>query len=102
MKSLARLFLCLLACPLACISSGASEQDCIALGDKFVELYMTDLSEDSRKLPPRVDTVDYEYLSLKEAPMTHETSAYSVAAMKQTIRLAMRNRGTLGGHCKCA
>jgi hypothetical protein len=45
---------CLLACPLACISGGASDQDCIALGDKFVELYMADLSEDSRKLPPQV------------------------------------------------
>ncbi|MBA3530385.1 MAG: hypothetical protein H0T73_00495 [Ardenticatenales bacterium] len=54
---------------------------------------------DSRKLPPRVDTVDYEYLTLKEAPMPYEAPAYSVAAMKQTIRLAMANRGTLGAHC---
>jgi len=45
---------CLLACPLACIGGAASDQDCDALGDKFVELYMAELSEDSRKLPPDV------------------------------------------------
>ena len=49
----ASVWACLLA-PLACISGAASEQDCNALGDKFVELYMAELSEDSRKLPPDV------------------------------------------------
>jgi hypothetical protein len=39
---------------LACTAGAASEQDCSALGDKFVELYMAELSEDSRKLGPEV------------------------------------------------
>lgn len=43
-----------LTAPLACIGGAASEQDCNELGDKFVELYMTELSEDARKLPPDV------------------------------------------------
>jgi hypothetical protein len=39
---------------LACIGTGASEQDCGLLGDKFVDLYMAELSEDAQKLPPEV------------------------------------------------
>lgn len=39
---------------LACTAGAASEQDCNALGDKFVELYRAELSEDARKLPPEV------------------------------------------------
>ncbi|HVI03226.1 MAG TPA: hypothetical protein VM869_31230 [Enhygromyxa sp.] len=45
---------CLLAGSLACTAGAASEQDCEALGDKFVELYTAELSEDARKLPPEV------------------------------------------------
>jgi len=36
---------------LGCTASGA---DCASLGDKFVELFKTDLSEDSQKLDPTV------------------------------------------------
>lgn len=32
----------------------ASDEDCAKLGDKFVELYSAELSEDSKKLSPRV------------------------------------------------
>lgn len=32
----------------------ASDEDCIKLGDKFVELYRGELSEDSKKLSPKV------------------------------------------------
>jgi hypothetical protein len=39
---------------LACIGTAASEHDCGLLGDKFVELYMAELSEDAQKLPPEV------------------------------------------------
>lgn len=35
-------------------SCNASAEDCAKLGDKFVELYMAELSEDSRKLKPEV------------------------------------------------
>ncbi len=38
-------------CATACSGSDA---DCGRLGDKFVELYMGDLSEDTRKLAPEV------------------------------------------------
>lgn len=43
-----------MAASLACTAGAASEQDCTALGDKFVELYLAELSEDARKLPPEV------------------------------------------------
>lgn len=42
------------ACLFACIGTAASEQDCSELGDKFVELYMAELSEDAQKLSPEV------------------------------------------------
>lgn len=45
---------CLLASSLACTAGAASDQDCDALGDKFVELYMAELSDDARKLSPAV------------------------------------------------
>ncbi len=39
----------------ACISAGtASDEDCAALGDKFVELFMAEQTEDSRKLGPEI------------------------------------------------
>ncbi|HLT35581.1 MAG TPA: hypothetical protein VK034_04830 [Enhygromyxa sp.] len=42
------------ACLFACIGTAASDEDCAALGDKFVELYRAELSEDARKLPAEV------------------------------------------------
>jgi hypothetical protein len=42
------------ACLLACIGTAASDEDCNELGDKFVELYMAELSEDAQKLGPEV------------------------------------------------
>lgn len=44
---------CVSVC-VACIGTAASEQDCEALGDKFVELYLGELSEDAQELPPKV------------------------------------------------
>lgn len=44
-------FLCLLAT--GC-SRNASAEDCGKLGDKFVELYTSELSENSKKLGPEV------------------------------------------------
>jgi hypothetical protein len=46
------LFACI-AC-IACIGGAASDQDCSELGDKFVELYRAELSEEAQKLPPEV------------------------------------------------
>ena len=46
--------------PIALVALGlnlgcaASDADCASLGDKFVELYNSDLSEESRKLDPTV------------------------------------------------
>jgi hypothetical protein len=45
---------CAFAGALACTAGAASEEDCNQLGDKFVELYMAELSEDARKLSPDV------------------------------------------------
>ena len=39
---------------LACIGGAASDEDCSELGDKFVEIYMAELSEDAKKLGPEV------------------------------------------------
>lgn len=38
----------------SCIGTSASDQDCAALGDKFVELYTASLSKDAKQLPPEV------------------------------------------------
>ena len=38
----------------ACIGTAASDRECAALGDKFVELYTAELSEDAKKLPQEV------------------------------------------------
>ena len=43
-----------LASAIACIAGSASEQDCDALGDKFVELFIAEQTEDARKLGPEV------------------------------------------------
>jgi hypothetical protein len=45
-------FPCLLA--LVCSGCNASDEDCAKLGDKFVELYKAELSEESKKLSPEV------------------------------------------------
>ncbi|MFO7567610.1 MAG: hypothetical protein R6X02_33510 [Enhygromyxa sp.] len=50
----ASVFACSFACSLGCIGTRASEQECGELGDKFVELYMAELSEEAQKLPPEV------------------------------------------------
>ena len=42
---------CLLTAGLGC---SASDEDCGKLGDKFVELYTAELSEDSKKLGPEI------------------------------------------------
>ena len=42
---------CLLVTLAGC---NASDEDCAKLGDKFVELYRGELSEDSKKLNPKV------------------------------------------------
>lgn len=40
---------------LACISAcSASDEDCLALGDKYVELFMDAQTEESKKLGPEV------------------------------------------------
>ena len=42
---------CLLVSVTACV---ASDEDCAKLGDKFVELYTAEQTEDSKKLGPEV------------------------------------------------
>ncbi len=55
---------------------------------------------DSRLLPPRVDTVAYEYAELSELDVDSTgDEAYTVEAMESSIRLAIGNQGTLGGFC---
>ncbi|WP_181197402.1 hypothetical protein [Enhygromyxa salina] len=46
-------YMCLLATVCSC---NASAEDCAKLGDKFVDLYTAELSEDSKKLGPEVLT----------------------------------------------
>lgn len=45
------LLACTLATPLGCT---ATDEDCAKLGDKFVELYTAELSENSKKLGPEI------------------------------------------------
>ncbi|MGH2536805.1 MAG: hypothetical protein ACRDHL_05380 [Candidatus Promineifilaceae bacterium] len=57
----------------------------------------------SRLLPLRIDSCNYQYGSLAEASDPDELSAsYSIAAMAATIRRAAANRGVLGGFCNVA
>lgn len=44
----------MLACSLGCSARSASDEDCAALGDKYVELFMAEQTEDTRKLGPEV------------------------------------------------
>jgi hypothetical protein len=54
----------------------------------------------SRLLPPRIDSVTYQYGSLAEASDPNSVSAsYSIAATASTIQRAADNRGVLGAHC---
>lgn len=54
----------------------------------------------SRLLPTRIDSGDYQYGSLPEAGEMPETGAvYSPTALLSTIVRAAANRGVLGAHC---
>ena len=65
-------------------------------GDHFVSY----VPMDSRLLPPRVDTVPYEYAELSElATNEGADDTYTVEAMETSIQLAIGNQGTLGGFC---
>ena len=55
---------------------------------------------DSRKLPPRIDTLQVEYLNLIDENITVGTNqSYSIAAMDSTIQRAIANKGILGLTC---
>ena len=55
---------------------------------------------DSRLLPPRVDTVPYEYAELSELDSDGTRDGmYTVEAMETSIKLAIGNQGTLGAFC---
>jgi hypothetical protein len=57
----------------------------------------------SRLLPPRIDSVTYQYGSLAEASDLEQLcESYSIAAMSSTIHRAAANRGVLGGYCNVA
>jgi hypothetical protein len=55
---------------------------------------------DSRLLPPRIDSVNYQYGILAEASdYQTEATSYSIAAMGSTIARAVNNAGVLGAYC---
>ena len=56
---------------------------------------------DSRRLPPRIDTVSRQYGQLAAANVKRTAPAmpYTPAAMAQTMRQAAANQGVLGSHC---
>jgi hypothetical protein len=58
---------------------------------------------ESRLLPDRIDSANYQYGQLSEASDSQlsETS-YSIAAMASTIERAAANQGVLGGFCNVA
>jgi hypothetical protein len=57
----------------------------------------------SRLLPPRIDSVSYQYGSLVDASDSeHMCESYSIVAMASTIRRAAANQGVLGGFCNVA
>ncbi|NLE76504.1 MAG: hypothetical protein GX605_07100, partial [Chloroflexi bacterium] len=57
----------------------------------------------SRLLPPRIDSVSYQYGDLVEADDSpHVTTEYSIAAMASTISRAATNQGVLGSFCNIA
>ena len=54
----------------------------------------------SRLLPNRIDSANYQYGELTEASDCARTNvSYSVAAMASTIQRAAANQGVLGAHC---
>jgi hypothetical protein len=54
----------------------------------------------SRLLPPRIDSITYQYGELKEADDSSvATTEYSIGAMASTISRAGANQGTLGSFC---
>ncbi|MDT8287779.1 MAG: hypothetical protein RQ748_11775, partial [Elusimicrobiales bacterium] len=57
----------------------------------------------SRLLPPRIDSVSYQYGELEEADDSSQVAtAYSIAAMASTVSRAAANQGTLGSFCNVA
>jgi hypothetical protein len=55
---------------------------------------------DSRLLPPRIDSVTYQYGTLTEASDRHPAvESYSPEAMLSTIARAVNNAGVLGAYC---
>ena len=57
----------------------------------------------SRLLPDRIDSANYQYGRLMEASDFIESSAsYSIAVMSSTIQRAAANQGVLGGFCNVA
>jgi len=54
----------------------------------------------SRLLPPRIDSVHYQYGSLAEASDLEQVcESYSIEATASTIQRAADNRGVLGAYC---
>jgi len=54
---------------------------------------------ESRLLPPRIDSVSYQYGSLaKTSDQPSQNSAYTISALRPTICRAFANRGLLGGY----
>lgn len=57
----------------------------------------------SRLLPDRIDSANYQYGRLTEASDSQiATESYSIAAMSSTIHRAAANQGVLGGFCNVA
>lgn len=54
---------------------------------------------DSRKLPPRIDTVEADYLDLVIADRLIEDVPYSIEAMNPTLHRIQMNEGALGMYC---
>jgi hypothetical protein len=61
---------------------------------------LTNPKLDSRLLPPRIDSVNYQYGTLAESgdDQAQDTS-YSPTVMLATVRRAVNNAGVLGAHC---
>ena len=54
---------------------------------------------DSRKLPKRIDAVDYSYGTLEEFETDDAPHKYTAAGMTPAIEQAMNNEGKLGAYC---
>ena len=55
---------------------------------------------DSRKLPPRIDTLQIDYLNLiDETGIVGANQPYNIAAMDSTTQRALSNKGILGQVC---